>query len=600
MDYGIVGNCKTCALINKKGSVDWFCFPNFDDSSVFAKILDEQKGGSFEILSKGKYSTSQKYVENTNILETIFKSGKDSFKIIDFFPRYQKIAPARMKKLVEHNKLVRIIMPLSGTPLIKVIYNPKLNYASQETFLFHMGGEFVAQSRYREISMVTNCSKENINAEYFGLKKSMYFVIGEYNSTKFSMKKCLSMLHWTKKYWEKWVSTLVIPKRNRDLIIRSALALKLLTFSETGAIIAAPTTSIPEEIGSERTWDYRYCWIRDATMAADAFKKIGRNWESKRLLEFIIKHSWSEKKHLQIMYGIEGDHKLDEKILGHLAGYKGSRPVRIGNAAYDQKQYDIYGELLDTIYLYYVYYEYEKHVTRKMWRFINYLLKQIKVTWRKKDNGIWEFRNIKEHMVYSKLMCFVGVDRAIKIAQRYGNENLIKRWLPLRDNIKNEIINKGFSRKKNSFTMFYGSNYLDASLLLMTYHGFVTKDPRVVSTVKRINKDLRKDYLVQRYKMNDDFGKSKSAFTICTFWLIDALYSIGEVNLAQNIFSKIIKKSNHLGLFSEDIDIKSGKLRGNFPQAYTHIALINSSILLSEWSSRRKKIDWNIVAFRII
>ncbi|MFH1682959.1 MAG: glycoside hydrolase family 15 protein, partial [Candidatus Woesearchaeota archaeon] len=367
------------------------------------------------------------------------------------------------------------------------------------------------------------------------------------------------------------------------------------TFSPTGAIVAAPTTSIPEEVGSERTWDYRFCWVRDAVLCADSLKKIGRRYEAKKLLGFFLNRVLSEK-HLQIMYGIHGEVKLEEKELGHLAGFKGSKPVRVGNAAHDQIQHDIYGEMIDLIYLYFVYYQYEKKMGQKYWKFLSYLVKKIKKEYAQPDSGIWEFRGILRHYTYSKFMCYIGVDRAIKIAQCYGRDKLVQQWLPLKEKLFVDICKKGFNQEKKAFTMYYGSKDLDASLLHMAYHEFLEKnDPRLISTVKAIYHNLRNDYLVQRYKVEDDFGKSKSAFTICSFWLVDALWYIGEVGKARKLFNKLVKRGNHLGLFSEDIDIKSKKLLGNFPQAYVHLALINSSILLSEWSAKRKKIDWSLI-----
>jgi len=299
------------------------------------------------------------------------------------------------------------------------------------------------------------------------------------------------------------------------------------------------------------------------------------------------------------MYGINGKIELIEGKLEHLDGFKGSKPVRIGNAAYKQSQNDIFGEFLDIMYLYFVYYEYEKKMSKKYWRFVQKLVRQIELRWDKEDSGIWEFRGQTRHYVFSKFMCFVGVDRAIKIAQHYGRSDFVNKCLNLKEKIREDILKNGYNQELNSFTISYGSNDLDASLLQMGYYEFLDNtDPRMIGTVKAIYNNLRRDYLVQRYSIKDDFGKSKSAFTICSFWLVDALFSIGEIEKAREIYDKLIKRANHLGLFSEDIDIKTKKLIGNFPQAYTHIALINSSILLSEWSAKRKKFDWVVIPRR--
>jgi alpha,alpha-trehalase len=590
LDYGIVGNCKTSALIKQNGSVDWMCYPTFSSPSVFAKILDTHKGGSFEIKPVGKYKVNQRYIPDTAILETTFTSERNSFQLFDFFPRYKKLLRKGHEKLVRQNVLVRLVKKVKGSPKIRVTYDPEPNYAREECKFTEKENVLIcALPESNSFHLTSNIPLEMITkAEVIDLDTSKFFVCGG-DVSGYSLKRCNELLTATKKYWHGWCSSLELPVANRDLIVRSAITLKLLTYSPTGAIIAAPTTSIPEEVGSVRTWDYRYCWVRDAAFCVDALKKIGRDYESKKLLSFIIDQVL-KNDYIQIMYGINGETRLKEEFLEHLDGFKGSKPVRIGNAAYNQIQHDIYGEILDIMFLYFVFYEFEKKVSMKYWRFIKYVVNQIKFNWDKPDSGIWEIRGTFAHYTYSKFMCYTGVDRAIKIAQHFGKEGVVEDWLKLKEEIKEDIISKGYNKKVKSFTMYYGSPYLDASLLHMGYHEFLERDdPRLINTVKAIDKGLRKGYLVQRYKVDDDFGKSNSAFTICSFWLVEALHYIGEEKKARDLYNKIVKHANHLGLFSEDIDLKSKKLIGNFPQAYTHIALINTSVLLSEWSTKRKK-----------
>ena len=587
LDYGIIGNCKTCSLIKSNASIDWFCFPSFDSPSIFAKLLDNKIGGSFEIITSDRYKTTQYYDDYTAVLVTKFQSQNSSFKVIDFFPRYRKILPNKKTKLFRQNTLIRIIEPIKGKPNINIVYNPKPNYAKDKTNLI-IENDLL---KTKEINLSSNLDYEKIiNQEKIELNKTLFFAIGVTEKDNFNLTYVKKLLSTTKNYWTRWVGTLNIPTNNSDQIIRSAITLKLLTYSETGAIVAAPTTSIPEEIGSERTWDYRFCWVRDAVFTANAFKKIGRDYEAKKLLEFMLEQSVKKNKSLQLMYGINGETKLTEKKLTHLKGFKNSKPVRIGNAAYNQKQNDIYGSLIDMMYMYYVFYEYETKLPKRYWNFLKYLVKEIENNWKTSDHGIWEFRMQKQHFTYSKLMCYIGMDFAMKIAQHYEKVTYAEKWASLRDKIKDNILMNAWNEKKRSFTMYYGSEELDASVLKMSYHNFLEHDdPRMINTILNINKQLRVNSLVHRYKIEDDFGKSKSTFTICSFWLIDALYRIGEEKEAKKMYEKLKDYSNHLGLYAEDLTIKKKQNIGNFPQAYTHLALIYSSLLLSEWGTQRKK-----------
>jgi len=590
LDYGMIGNCRTCALVNKRASIEWMCFPDFDSPSVFAKILDKERGGSFEIIPKGKYAVKQSYLEKTNILETVFESEGAAFKVIDFFPRYLKLIPGRRKVAFRQNRLVRIVKPLKGKPVFEVRYEPKLNYALGETVVIKEDGCFLAG----ELNLITNCEDDVVlNGKEVVLEQTKYFVVGvEDKAAEFSVAKCLKLLSWTKRYWRGWVGSLVLPEKN-DLVIRSALVLKLLTFSETGAVIAAPTTSIPEISGTSQTWDFRYCWIRDSSFVVRTLKKLGRGYEARKLLEFMIGLFVGKRERLQLMYGIRGEKDLEEKELSHLAGFKGWGPVRIGNKAYEQVQYDIYGELIEILYLYFVFYKYKERMAGKYWRLLIKLVSAIKRDWKKKDQGIWELRERKEHFTFSKLSCWMGMDKAVKIAEYFGKDELVNKWQPLREGIKEDILKKAWDDKVGAFTMFYGSGNLDASLLLMCYYDFLERDdPRLVGMVEKINKVLRKGARVQRYELKGDVGKRGVEFGasifICSFWLVDALYVIGKEKEARKLFDKILSYGNHLGLFSEDIDLKTGKLMGNFPQAYTHLALIDSVLLLKGWGLERQ------------
>ncbi|MFP4567404.1 MAG: glycoside hydrolase family 15 protein [Candidatus Woesearchaeota archaeon] len=591
LDYGIVGNCKTCALVKKDTSVDWMCFPDFDSPSVFGKILDDEKGGFFRVSPTGEFDVSQEYDEFTAVLTTTFSSRKAKFKVVDFFPRYRKILPSKRTGLFRQNCLVRLIMPVRGKPELKINYDPRPGYAkfevthkvSDDLIWSFAGDDFITLKA--NIDYLALLKEEKII-----LDKTLFFVVGADPDEKYNVTYLKRLLSSTKNYWKKWVGTLNLPVQNANKIIRSAITLKLLTYSQTGAIVAAPTTSIPEEVGSPRTWDYRFCWVRDAAFTVSAFKKIGRDYEARKLIEFMFDYSLKQKQPLQLMYGIRGERKLTERTLEHLNGFYGSKPVRTGNAAYNQKQNDIYGSLVDLIYMYYVFYEYETKLKRKHWDFLKYLVSEIEHNWKKPDQGIWEFRGQKQHFIYSKLMCFVGMNYAMRTAQHFGHNSYAEKWALLRDEIKNDMLKQGWNETRRAFTIFYGSNDFDAAALKMSYHDFLEHDdPRLINTILMIDKHLRTGPLVHRYKIEDDFGKSHSTFTICSFWLVDALYKIGREDEAREMYAELSKCSNHLGLYAEDLTVKTRENIGNFPQAYTHIALISSSLLLSEWNTYRMK-----------
>jgi GH15 family glucan-1,4-alpha-glucosidase len=373
--------------------------------------------------------------------------------------------------------------------------------------------------------------------------------------------------------------------------MRSALLLKLLSYQKSGAILAAVTTSIPETIGEERNWDYRFCWIRDASMVIKVMTKLGHFNVAHRYLNFIIDLLPDKGEKIQIMYGINGEKKLTEYELPHLSGYENSKPVRIGNAAYKQKQNDIYGILVDVIYQLIHLFTTSLEHSEELWTITRNIIKVVETNWQKPDKGIWEIRHSTKHFTFSKVLCWVAADRGIKIAELLHQKEYIQSWSRLRDRIKNDILKNAWSEKKQSFTQAYGIEDLDASALLMESFGFLDgDDPKFRSTVKAIQKELEYKGLMYRYKNHDDFGQPSSAFTICSFWLIRSLYMIGEKEEARKKFDELLKYSNHLGIFSEDLDFESKRLLGNFPQAYSHLALIDVAMLLAggEISSEEK------------
>ena len=581
LNYGIIGNCKSSALINEDSSIDWSCLPQFDSPSVFGKILDDQKGGAFKIVCDQSYQISQKYLEKTAILLTRFDNGTDVFQLLDFMPRYQKdngvyYAPPEITRLV---KIIK------GNPVIKVIYDPKLEYAQGETKNYIKDDYIVSvvdDVRYDTLTLYTDLNKASVlNGDKINLDKDCFFKISYNEKIKpFTIDDIKFEFEKTKVYWLNWCfKTPTFDNAYKEQILRSAITLKLLTFEKTGAVLAAATTSLPETIGEVRNWDYRFCWIRDASMVIKVITKLGHLKIVKNFIEFIIDLIPDKDEKLQIMYGINGEKMLTEKTLDHLSGYRDSKPVRIGNAAFIQKQNDIYGILMDAIHFHIEKYIDETDKHEELWSIVKSIVWVVDHNWKQADKGIWEFRKEDRHFTFSKLLCWVAVDRAIKISEIIQSGKSAKKWEGLRTEIYNDIIENAWNDEVQSFTQSYGTLHLDASVLLMEYYGFIeAKDPKYVKTVKAIEKELSHEGLLFRYKNDDDFGTPSSSFTVCTFWFISSLYKIGEKKKSKAMFDQLLSYSNHLGLFSEDIDFKSKRLLGNFPQAYSHLALIDTAL----------------------
>ncbi|TPV33815.1 glycoside hydrolase family 15 protein [Paucihalobacter ruber] len=590
LHYGIIGNCRSAALISKTGSIDWCCLPEFDSSSVFAKILDDNIGGHFGFIVDESYQITQFYLNQTAILVTRFSNGLDTFEVHDFMPRYHKTNT----KYQAPPEIVRYIKYISGKPTFKLDYQPKLEYAIGVTDTY-VKDEFIVSLTHSEkfdtLFMYSNLDLQQIvNSEPILLIADAFFLLG-YNEKVFKPTVDNMYLEHqrTKVYWLNWIDK--TPKYNlyNEEILRSAVTLKLLSYDKTGAVLAAATTSLPETIGEVRNWDYRFCWIRDASMVIKVLSHLGHRSAAQRYLQFIIDLIPDKDEKLQIMYGINKEKQLTELTLNHLSGYQNSRPVRIGNAAYMQKQNDIYGILMDVINQQFEKFTVDVERTEELWTITKGIVWVVEKHWREADKGIWEFRTEDRHFTFSKVLCWVAVDRAIKVAEKLDKYRKINKWKLLEAEIKNDIFEKAWNEDVKAFTQSYGSKYLDASVLLMENYGFIeAKDPKYVSTVLAIEKELSYDGLMYRYKNEDDFGLPSSSFTICTFWFINSLYKIGERLKAKKMFDKLLTYSNHLGLFSEDIDFKTKRLLGNFPQAYSHLALIETAINLSEITEEEK------------
>jgi len=483
--------------------------------------------------------------------------------------------------------IIRCFKHIDGAPEFSIKYNPRLEYA-QFTTKNIIEDNYIKsttlQGIYDSLYLYSSFNLQTIlNSNPIQLLKDEFCLIS-YNQKLLEqdVRRANLKMERTKVYWLNWTEKTTSFKKYEEEIIRSALTLKMLSFDKSGAILAALTTSLPETIGEERNWDYRFCWIRDASMVVKIMTNLGHYKMARRYLKFIIDILPDKDEKIQIMYGIRGEKKLTEHKLDHLSGYENSLPVRIGNAAYKQKQNDIYGILLDVIYQNFELFSVSVEYSEELWTIVRNMIKIVEVNWQKPDRGIWEIRSENKHFTFSKVLCWVGVDRAVKIAQLLKRDMYIAPWVKLRDKIKTDIEKNAWSEKKQAYAQAYGSDDLDASVLLMESYGFVSAtEKRYVDTVLGIQKDLEHNGLMYRYKNKDDFGTPKSAFTICSFWLTNSLYKIGRRKEAVQKFHKLLNYSNHLGLYSEDLDFETKRMLGNFPQAYSHLALIETAITIS-------------------
>jgi GH15 family glucan-1,4-alpha-glucosidase len=583
LNYGVIGNCRSAALVSQTGSIDWLCLPKFDSPSIFASLLDKEKGGSFRFILDDSYSSSQSYIRKTNILVTKVWNEDHAFEIVDFMPRYI----AETGTHYSPPDIIRYIKHIKGRPSFRIRYDACLEYGKYPTKTqIHNDyiKSFTTKGSYDSVYLYTNLNKEKVlSGELLEIEDDAYFLLS-YNQKILpqTTDREYLKLQRTKVYWLNWSERTKLYGKYNDVILRSALVLKLLSYDVSGAILAAVTTSLPETIGGIRNWDYRFCWLRDSSMVIRVMTELGHSHVARRYLNFIRQIIPDKDEKIQIMYGINGERNLKERVLTHLAGYENSSPVRIGNDAYRQKQNDIYGILMDAIYQQFRLFDVTLENSEDLWTITRSIVKIVARNWKKPDRGIWEIRNEQRHFTFSKVLCWVAIDRAIKIARLIRQNEYRKEWENLKEVIKKDVCEKAWDKKLNAYTQVYGSSDMDASVLLMEPFGFIAADdPGYISTVKAVRKHLCHNGLLYRYKNIDDFGVPASAFTICTFWLINSLHKIGEKEEAERLFDQILTYSNHLGLYSEDIEFNTKQLLGNFPQAYSHLALIETAINLS-------------------
>ena len=598
--YGVIGDMHSVALVGTDGSIDWCCLPHFDSPSVFAAILDDKKGGHFQIAATHEGSQRQMYLPETNVLLTRFLSDEGVGEVIDFMP----VRNHQAGSAAGRHQIVRIAHAVRGTVHFRMQCKPAFDFARQShrLVLDERGAVFeVSGMKFALTSPFPVRGHDGAAVADFALKagEKATFVFRQEEDTRSTdlleaPPSGEEALENTVNYWRRWLARGRYEGRWREMVDRSALVLKLLTFEPTGAIVAAPTCGLPEEIGGVRNWDYRYTWIRDAAFTAYAFLRLGHTEEAARFMHWLFKRvaekeeDESEAGPLRIMYGIDGRHELPEQTLDHLEGYRGSKPVRVGNAASHQLQLDIYGELLDSVYLYD---KYGVPISYDGWLQLRRMLDWVRQNWERADDGIWEVRGGRQQFVYSKMQCWVALDRGLRLA--------LKRSLPIdlvglrneRDRIYETIMEKGWNADRKTFVQYFGSDALDASNLLMPLVLFISpRDPRMISTIDQTVNELVSDSLVYRYEIGKGAGDGltgqEGTFSMCTFWLVEAMARAGRLDEARFTFEKMLTYANHLGLYAEQIG-PSGEALGNFPQAFTHLGLISAAFGLNRQLGKR-------------
>ncbi len=593
-DYhlGMIGNGRTCAIIDALGSIVFCCLPAFDSGTIFASLLDEENGGSFAVEMIDGEVTGQRYEKNTNVLVTSFEGPDGAFDLIDFMPRYTSDGRVGATDDVGPD-VVRKLRVVLGKPRVRVRFEPRMEYGQGETRVVREPSRLKATTRwtgsqgavYESMYLWTNLDAEAVLVgSELCLEEDGFLFMSYHDKVQIPDSDLVDlMLQRTRAYWMLWSARTRLPLQYRSESLRSALVLKMLQFSPTGAFLAAATTSLPETIGEERNWDYRFCWLRDASMTVTVLHRIGHSYMATAFIDWMMKTVPTKDDSLQIMYGIRGEKVLTERILDHFKGYKGSQPVRVGNAAYNQEQHDIFGVVLDVVHQDLLLRQRTPEALDRIWTQVRSIVRNVSAAWQEPDRGIWEIRGEKRHFVFSKVLCWVAIDRAIKIAELLDKHEWAAARLPLLMQIHEDICLRGWNEAKGAFVQAYGSTDLDASNLLMAEFGFIEPcDPRFIATVERSQSELCVNGLMYRYRNQDDFGEPQSAFTVCSFWLVKALASIKRRAQARELFESLLRAANGHGLYGEDLDFKTRRHLGNFPQAYSHLALIDCALELSK------------------
>jgi GH15 family glucan-1,4-alpha-glucosidase len=580
-DYALIGDCETAALVGRDGSIDWLCWPAFDSDACFAALLGTRSNGRWLIEpAEDVTQLSRRYWDNTLILETRFETASGTVAVIDFMPPRG-----------EASDIVRLVRGVAG----------KVKLRMELLIRFGFGADIPWVKRTEDGALLAICGQDmtvlrtpvktrgqdmTTVAEFEVSEGEVVPFVLTYGPSHLPLPKPIDpaqALQDTEDFWIEWCSRCTYQGESRDLVMRSLITLKALTYAPTGGIVAAPTTSLPEKLGGARNWDYRFCWLRDATFTLLALMNSGYTEEASAWHNWLLRAVAGSPANMQIMYGIMGQRRLLEWEAGWLPGYEGAQPVRVGNAAHAQVQLDVYGELIDAFYQSRLA---ELQLDEGSWALARTIVEHVGEVWEEPDHGIWERRGPRKHYVFSKVMTWVAIDRAVKGAERFGFDAPLERWRGLRDAMKRDICEKGFDAAQDSFVESYGSQLLDASVLLLPAVGFLpASDPRIRGTIAAIERHMMRDGFVLRHdprEISDEKQPIEGAFLACTLWLADAFVLAGEIDKAQSLFDRIVAVANDLGLLAEEFDSGPGRQTGNFPQALTHIALINTAHNLSD------------------
>jgi GH15 family glucan-1,4-alpha-glucosidase len=587
-DYGLIGDLQTAALVSRQGCIDWLCFPRFDSGACFAALLGTEENGRWSLAPQAPVTrTGRRYRDDTLVLETELETAEGVVRLIDFMPPRGE-AP----------DVVRIVEGVSGTVAMRMSLSIRFDYGWVIPWVRRREDGILAVAGPDALFLATPVELVGRNfhtVAEFEVREGdrVPFVLTWYPSHHAPPQRvdAEQALADTESFWREWVTDCTHVGRFREPLVRSLITLKALTYAPTGGIVAAPTTSLPEALGGVRNWDYRYCWLRDATLTLLALVRAGYEGEARAWRNWLLRAIAGLPDQLQIMYGLGGERRLSELELHWLGGYEGARPVRTGNAASKQLQLDVYGEVADALY----------HArvaglpaSAEAWALNRKLLEWLEDGWREPDEGIWEVRGPRRHFTHSKVMAWVAFDRAVRSVEEYGREGPLARWKAIRDEIHDEVCREGFDTELGAFTQSYGLPRLDASVLMMPLVGFLpANDDRVVGTVAAIERELVRDGFVERYRADDDnvdvdgLPPGEGTFLPCSFWLAQVYALQGRLDEAEALFARLLGLRNDLGLLSEEYDVAAGRLVGNFPQAFTHLALVDAALTLDEGWCRR-------------